>query len=98
MEVAIHLPDDVAAAVPWDDLPHHIIEQIALEGYQDGWLMKNKSDAYWGMKPGWRCMIFSKTMMSHCGIRCSISNRIVRCTVNLGSKCWLLLILPQLTT
>jgi hypothetical protein len=42
MEVAIHLPDDVAAAVPWDDLPRHIIEQIALEGYQDGWLSEEQ--------------------------------------------------------
>ncbi len=38
MEVAIHLPDDVAAAVPWDDVPRHLLEQIALEGYQEGWL------------------------------------------------------------
>ena len=38
MEVAIHLPDEIAAAVPWDDVSCHIVEQIALEGYQDGWL------------------------------------------------------------
>jgi hypothetical protein len=31
MEVAIHLPDDVAASVPWEDVPRHILEQIALE-------------------------------------------------------------------
>jgi hypothetical protein len=42
MEVAIHLPDDVAAAVPSDDLPHHLVEQIALEGYQDGWLSEEQ--------------------------------------------------------
>ena len=35
MEVAIHLPDDVAAAMPWEDVPRHILEQIALEGYQE---------------------------------------------------------------
>jgi hypothetical protein len=38
MEVAIHLPDDVAAAVPWEDIPRHLLEQIALEGYQERWL------------------------------------------------------------
>ena len=38
MEVAIHLPDDVAAAMPWEDVPRHILEQIALEGYQERWL------------------------------------------------------------
>jgi len=42
MEVAIHLPDDVAAAVPWDDVPRHLVEQIALEGYQDGWLSEEQ--------------------------------------------------------
>src|SRR5262245_28592582 len=38
MEVVIHLPEDVAAAVPWEDVPRHILEQIALEGYQERWL------------------------------------------------------------
>jgi hypothetical protein len=37
MEIAIHVPDDVAA-LPWDDAPRHILEQIALEGYQERWL------------------------------------------------------------
>jgi hypothetical protein len=43
MEVAIHLPDDIAAAVSWDDVPRHIVEQIALEGYQDGWLSEEQA-------------------------------------------------------
>jgi hypothetical protein len=38
MEVAIHLPEDVAAALPWEDVSRHILEQIALEGYQEWWL------------------------------------------------------------
>jgi predicted HTH domain antitoxin len=38
MEVAIHLPEDVAAAVPWSDIERHLLEQIALEGYQERWL------------------------------------------------------------
>jgi Uncharacterised protein family (UPF0175) len=42
MEVAIHLPDDVAAAVPWEDVPRHILEQIALEGYGEGWLSEEQ--------------------------------------------------------
>ena len=29
MEIAIHVPDDVAAALPWDDVSRHILEQIA---------------------------------------------------------------------
>ena len=42
MEVAIHLPDDVAAAMPWKDVPRHILEQLALEGYTDGWLSEEQ--------------------------------------------------------
>ena len=42
MEVAIHLPDDVAAAVPWEDVPRHLVENIALEGYQEGWLSEEQ--------------------------------------------------------
>ena len=42
MEVAIHLPDDVAASVPWEDVPRHILEQIALEGYSEGWLTEEQ--------------------------------------------------------
>ena len=38
MDVAIHLPEDVAAALPWEDVSRHILEQIALEGYQERWL------------------------------------------------------------
>ena len=37
MEIAIHVPDDVAAASR-DDVSRHILEQIALEGYQERWL------------------------------------------------------------
>jgi hypothetical protein len=42
MEVAIHVPDDVAAALPWEDVPRHILEQLALEGYRDGWLSEEQ--------------------------------------------------------
>jgi hypothetical protein len=42
MEVAIHVPDDVAAAMPWEDIPRHILEQLALEGYRDGWLSEEQ--------------------------------------------------------
>jgi len=42
MEVAIHMPDDVAAALPWQDVPRHIIEQMALEGYTAGWLSEEQ--------------------------------------------------------
>jgi len=38
MELVIHVPDDVAASMPWEDAPRHLLEQIALEGYQEGWL------------------------------------------------------------
>jgi hypothetical protein len=33
MEVAIHLPDDVAAAVPWEDVPRHLVENLDLCRY-----------------------------------------------------------------
>ena len=42
MELAIYLPDDVAAAMPWEDVPRHIVEQLALEGYTDGWLSEEQ--------------------------------------------------------
>jgi hypothetical protein len=42
MEVAIHLPDDIAAAMPWTDVTRHIVEQIALAGYQEGWLSEEQ--------------------------------------------------------
>ena len=42
MEVAIYLPDDVAAAMPWEDVPRHILEQLALEGYQARWLSEEQ--------------------------------------------------------
>jgi hypothetical protein len=38
MDVAIHLPENVAAALPWENVWRHILEQIALEGYQERWL------------------------------------------------------------
>ena len=43
MEVAIHLPEDVAAAVPWDNIPRHILDKIALEGYAEGWLSEEQA-------------------------------------------------------
>ena len=42
IEVVIHLPDDVVAAMPWKDVPRHLVEQIALEGYQEGWLSEEQ--------------------------------------------------------
>jgi hypothetical protein len=42
MEVAIHLPDDVAVVVPWEDVSRHLVENIALEGYQEGWLSEEQ--------------------------------------------------------
>jgi hypothetical protein len=42
MEVAIHLPDDIAAAVPWEDVPHHSVEQSVLERYQGGCLSEEQ--------------------------------------------------------
>jgi hypothetical protein len=72
MEVAIHLPDDVAAAVPWEDVPRHLVEQIALEGYQDSWLSEEQVRGILGYETRLDVHGFSKTMMSHCGIRWSI--------------------------
>jgi hypothetical protein len=36
MEIAIHLPDDIVRVLPWQDIPRHMLESIALEGYQTG--------------------------------------------------------------
>jgi predicted HTH domain antitoxin len=42
MEIAIYLPDDIAQELPWQDIPRHVLEQIALEGYQDGHLSEEQ--------------------------------------------------------
>ncbi len=36
MEVAIHLPDDIAQQVQaqWEDVPRHVLESLALAWYQ----------------------------------------------------------------
>jgi hypothetical protein len=38
MEVAIHLPDDIARQVQaqWEDVPRHALESLALAWYQSG--------------------------------------------------------------
>jgi hypothetical protein len=38
MEVAIHLPDDIARHVraQWEDVPRHVLESLALAWYQSG--------------------------------------------------------------
>jgi hypothetical protein len=42
MEIAIHLPDDIARVLPWEDIPRHLLEQIALEGYESGHLSEEQ--------------------------------------------------------
>jgi hypothetical protein len=36
MEVAIHLPEDIARRVQaqWDDVPRHVLESFVLEGFR----------------------------------------------------------------
>ena len=42
MDIAIHLPDDIVRVLPWQDIPRHVVEQIALEGYQAGHLSEEQ--------------------------------------------------------
>jgi hypothetical protein len=42
MEIAIHLPDDIVRVLPWQDIPRHMLENIALEGYQTGHLSEEQ--------------------------------------------------------
>lgn len=42
MDIAIHLPDDIAGVLPWEDMPRHVLEQIALEGYHAGHLSEEQ--------------------------------------------------------
>jgi predicted HTH domain antitoxin len=42
MEIAIHLPDDIVRVLPWQDIPRHVLEHIALEGYQTGHLSEEQ--------------------------------------------------------
>ena len=42
MEIAIHLPDDIVRVLPWQDLSRHMLENIALEGYQTGHLSEEQ--------------------------------------------------------
>ena len=36
MEVAIHLPDDIAQRIqaPWEDVPRHVLESFVLEDFR----------------------------------------------------------------
>ena len=36
--VTIHLPDDIAAQYPRDDLPHYVLEDFAVQEYAQGCL------------------------------------------------------------
>jgi hypothetical protein len=36
MDIALHLPDDIVESLAWQDISRHLLEQIALEGYQTG--------------------------------------------------------------
>lgn len=42
MEIAIHVPDDIVQVLPWQDIPRHLLEQMALEGYQSGHLSEEQ--------------------------------------------------------
>lgn len=42
MEVIIHLPEDVAASLLWEDIERHVQESIALAGYQEDWLSEEQ--------------------------------------------------------
>ena len=42
MDIAIHLPDDIAKVLPWEDIARHLREQIALEGYAAGHLSEEQ--------------------------------------------------------
>ena len=42
MEIAIHLPDDIARVLPWQDISRHLLEQIALERYLSGHLSEEQ--------------------------------------------------------
>jgi hypothetical protein len=44
MEVAIHLPDDIAQCVQarWEDVPRHVLESLALAWYQSGELSEEQ--------------------------------------------------------
>ena len=42
MDIAIHLPDDIVRVLPWQDIPRHVLEQLALEGYQAGHLSEEQ--------------------------------------------------------
>ena len=42
IHVAFDLPDDIVNALPWEDIPRHLIERLALEGYQEGWFSEEQ--------------------------------------------------------
>jgi uncharacterized protein UPF0175 len=44
MEIAIHLPDDIAQRVQaqWEDVPRHALESLALAWYQSGELSEEQ--------------------------------------------------------
>ena len=46
MKVTIEIPEDIGAVLKgeWNDVPRHVLEAIAVEGYRTGVLSENPSE------------------------------------------------------
>jgi len=62
MEVAIHLPDDIARRVQaqWEDVPRHVLESLALAWYQSGELNEEQLRRLLGYSTRMRVHAFLK--------------------------------------
>jgi Uncharacterised protein family (UPF0175) len=62
MEVAIHLPNDIAQHVQarWEDVPRHVLESLALAWYQSGELNEEQLRRLLGYRTRLRVHAFLK--------------------------------------
>jgi Uncharacterised protein family (UPF0175) len=62
MEVAIHLPEDIAQHVQkhWEDVPRHVLESLALVWYQSGELNEEQLRRLLGYRTRLRVHAFLK--------------------------------------
>jgi len=60
MQVAIELPEDIAAGLraKWQDLPRHTLEAVALEGYRSGALTESQVRRLLGFQTRWELNSF----------------------------------------
>ena len=56
MDIAIHLPDDIAQGLPWEDIPRHLLEQTPWT-ISERAFSESRYGACWDMRHGWKSTV-----------------------------------------